>query len=91
MKLIDSFDTCLSYANRLGFAGKSNIANMQRNLCNVADTLLEASGNTTWYHKEFKPFRVVLHTYKSNGFCYPALGSFDIIKADGTKVKGVTF
>jgi len=87
MKAIKSFDDALHYCNRLGFAGSGNIQGRQDSLVRATEALLRASGQTSWYQKEFKPFKVEFHRYKETGFGhgYPWLSSFDIVRSDGTK------
>jgi hypothetical protein len=64
MKTINSFDDCLYYSIHIG-VGKVQrnpgwIPYAQKKLCDFCDKLMAMSGNTTWYHKEFKPFKVHL-------------------------------
>lgn len=79
-------DSAYEYVNRLGFAGGGgNIATKQQDLTVVVDALLEASGNTTWYHKVFKPFRVQFKTHVApSGHKFPWLGKFTVKAVDGT-------
>lgn len=76
MKIINNFDDCLNYVNRLGFAGSGNISYRQECLCFICNFLRNASGQTSWY--KMQPFYVRFSTYKekSTGYCYPWLGSF---------------
>jgi hypothetical protein len=73
---INDFDDCLNYVNRLGFAGNGNIAYRQERLCFICDFLRNASGQASWY--KLQPFTVCFSNHKSNGFCYPWLGSFTV-------------
>ena len=82
MKTIRDFDDALHYVYHLGFAGNptNNIAQRQRDLCEVADKLLAASGQaaTGWYQPA--PFRVLFKTHRAvpGGYCFPWLGTFTI-------------
>lgn len=81
MKLIPDFTTALHYVNRLGFAGSGSIAHRQASLCDMTDKLVAAAGGY--------PYRARFTTYKdqSTGFCYPYLGEFNLVTADGRKVR----
>jgi hypothetical protein len=63
MRKITNFDDCLNYVNGFGFAGRGSISTMQSSLCDACDLLLKASGQSTWYHKEFQPFYVRMRKY----------------------------
>jgi len=85
MKLITCFDDCLHYVHKLGFAGNGSIAYNQHNLCHVCDLLLSASGQATWYKKEFQPFMVKFRRYTSeHGKTYPWMSRFLVVR-NGTK------
>jgi hypothetical protein len=58
VKEIKSFDDCVHYIHRLGIITGCNIADFQEKICNICDRILNVSGNKTWYHLEFKPFKV---------------------------------
>ena len=62
-KQINEFDDCLHYVVRLGVVsnyGKTPgwIPQYQKGVCAVCDRILNQSGQSTWYHKTFKPFQV---------------------------------
>ena len=76
LKIITCFDDALHYVSRLGFADNGNIAMRQANLCTMADKLLAVSNNATWYHKEFKPFKVRLIRKYVNGNYVPWKSAF---------------
>jgi|GEM_PF-1088060 len=85
-KEITDPDSAYEYVNRLGFArGGGNIATKQQDLTVVVDALLEASGNTTWFHQVYKPFRVQFKTHVApSGHKFPWLGKFTVKAIDGT-------
>jgi len=61
MITIKDFDTCLQYVNRVGAIKTSKfpgwIPAWQERACNLCDDMRSMSGQDTWYHKEFKPFK----------------------------------
>lgn len=87
MKVINDFDECLEYVNRLGFAGGGNMMTKQQSLCDICDLLLDLSMQKIWDSKEFIPFKVKLTRFYSNGFYYPMLSTFHVESVD-TKVMG---
>lgn len=44
MPKLHNYDEMLEYVNRLGFAGHGNIISRQKNICDVANAICEASG-----------------------------------------------
>ena len=81
MKLITCFDDCLHYVHKLGFSGNGTIQCQQDNLCHACDLLLTASGQSTWYKKEFKPFSVKFKRYTTkDGFSLPWSSRFLVIR-----------
>jgi hypothetical protein len=94
MKTINGFDDCLQYVQHLGFGkvakGPGWIPLAQGLLCDTCDNLLAASGQTSWYEKTFKPFRVrYTYDHDSQGQRYPVRrnrGQFTLVLQDGRKV-----
>ena len=82
MKQINDFEVALNYVLRLGFQGsRSNpIVIRQADLCNMVDLLLKAADGVYPYKAQFS-------TYKNEdtGYFYPYLGTFKIVRNDGTK------
>lgn len=58
MKKIHGFNECLQYVVHLGMTPKGTINYREHVLCCICDRLMQAGGNSSWYHKTFKPFYV---------------------------------
>lgn len=91
MKTIRSVDDAWDYVRRLGFGERPGspgwIPEAQRRIDIVTRALLAASGQSSWYQKTFKPFKVKFHRYKSpEGHIFPWRSAFLVVGDDG-KVK----
>jgi hypothetical protein len=88
VKKITSVDDALAYVSRLGFGERPGhagwIPEHQRRVSIAADALLQASGQTSWYQKTFKPFKAEFHRYKSpEGHVFPWRSAFLVVNEDG--------
>jgi len=88
MKKITSVDDAWAYCKKLGFGERPGypgwIPESQRRLSAVVDALLAASGQSTWFQKTFKPFKVEFHRYKSpEGHSFPWRSAFLVVNEEG--------
>jgi hypothetical protein len=82
MKVINGFEDCLNYVSHLGVIPQIKspgwIPNYQDKICNLCDKLRDASVQFSWYHDEFKPFKVRFNRH----------GRYFVVKRELTTEKG---
>lgn len=87
MITITSYDLAMKYILGLGFVNnKSPMASQQGDLCDLANLLCRAAGISGKWEKGIT-FQVHFHRYIHNGYHYPWLGHFIVVRQDGTMWK----